>query len=111
MSIDVGRQVNLISFHRDARRPADLSGGATAIRFGVTSVTEAHCRVWQTQDWWGRNTIMKKTALVFALAFAFTTGMAVVTVVAHTGRAMADGAGTIIAYPEQVNACGEGTNC
>ena len=54
---------------------------------------------------------MKKIALVLALAFTFGTGMAVVTVVAHTDRAMADSAGTVIAYPEQVNACGEGTNC
>jgi hypothetical protein len=54
---------------------------------------------------------MKKIALVFALAFAFTTGMAAVGVVAHTDQAIADSAGTTIAYPEQVNACGEGTNC
>ena len=57
------------------------------------------------------DTIMKKTALVFALAFAFTAKMAVVTVVSHTDRAMADSAGTVIVYPEQVNACGEATNC
>ena len=57
-----------------------------------------------------RNTIMKKMALVFALAFAFTTGMAVVTVVAHTDQAMADSAGTVIVYPEQASQC-DGTNC
>ncbi len=34
---------------------------------------------------------MKKLFLVLALAFAFTTGMTVVTVVAHTDQAMADG--------------------
>ena len=34
---------------------------------------------------------MKKIALVFALAFALTTGMAAMTVVAHTDQAMADG--------------------
>jgi hypothetical protein len=34
---------------------------------------------------------MKKIALIFALAFALTTGMAVMTVVAHTGQVMADG--------------------
>jgi hypothetical protein len=34
---------------------------------------------------------MKKLAIVFALAFAFTTGIAVVTVVAHTDQAMAAG--------------------
>ena len=33
---------------------------------------------------------MKKILLVLALAFAFTTGMAVVTNVAHTDQAMAD---------------------
>jgi hypothetical protein len=33
---------------------------------------------------------MKKIFLVLALAFAFTTGMTVVTVVAHTDQAMAD---------------------
>jgi hypothetical protein len=54
---------------------------------------------------------MKKIALVVVLAFAFTAKMAVVTVVSHTGQAMADSAGTTIASPEQVNACGEGTNC
>ena len=53
---------------------------------------------------------MNKMALVFALAFAFTTGMAVVTVVAHTDRAMADSAGTTIVYPEQASKC-DGTNC
>jgi hypothetical protein len=34
---------------------------------------------------------MKKIFLVLALAFAFTTGIAVVTVVAHTNQAMAAG--------------------
>jgi len=33
---------------------------------------------------------MKKIAVIFALAFAFTTGMAAVTVIAHTDQAMAD---------------------
>jgi hypothetical protein len=32
---------------------------------------------------------MKKIAVILALAFAFTTGMAVVTVVAHTDQAAA----------------------
>jgi hypothetical protein len=54
--------------------------------------------------------VMKKIALAFALAFAFTTGMAVVTVVAHTDRAMADSAGTVIVYPEQASQC-DGTSC
>jgi hypothetical protein len=52
---------------------------------------------------------MKKMALVFALAFAFTTGTAVV-VVAHTDRAMADSAGTTILYPDQASQC-DGTSC
>ena len=54
--------------------------------------------------------IMKKIALAFALAFALTTGMAVVTVVAHTDRAMAGSAGAVIVYPEQASKC-DGTNC
>ena len=37
---------------------------------------------------------MKKIFLVLALAFALTTGMTAVTVVAHTDQAMADGCGT-----------------
>jgi len=53
---------------------------------------------------------MKKIAAIFALAFAFTTGMAVVTVVAHTNRTMADSAGTVVVYPEQASQC-DGTNC
>jgi hypothetical protein len=32
---------------------------------------------------------MKKIAFIFALAFAFTTGMAAVTIVGHTDLAMA----------------------
>lgn len=36
---------------------------------------------------------MKQIALVFVLAYAFITGMAVVTVVAHTDQAMDDSAG------------------
>jgi hypothetical protein len=36
---------------------------------------------------------MKQIALAFVLAYAFTTGMAVVTVVAHTDQAMADSVG------------------
>jgi hypothetical protein len=53
---------------------------------------------------------MKKMALVLALAFAFTNGMAVVTVLAHADQAMADSAGTVIVYPEQASQC-DGTNC
>jgi hypothetical protein len=39
---------------------------------------------------------MRKITVIFALAFAFTTGMAAVTVVAHTDRAMADSAGALV---------------
>jgi hypothetical protein len=49
------------------------------------------------------DTIMKKIALIFALAFALTTGMAVVR------QAMADSAPVL--YPEQVSACDDGTSC
>jgi hypothetical protein len=55
------------------------------------------------------DTIMKKIAIIFALAFALTTGMAVVTVVAHTDQAMADSAPVM--YPEQVSARDDGTAC
>jgi hypothetical protein len=44
---------------------------------------------------------MKQIALAFVLAFAFTTGMAVVTVVAHTDQAMADSATADAVYSEQ----------
>jgi hypothetical protein len=53
---------------------------------------------------------MRNIALVFALALAFTTGMAVMTVVAHIDRAMADSAGTVVVYPEQASGC-DGTSC
>jgi hypothetical protein len=53
---------------------------------------------------------MKKLAVVFALAFSFTIGMAVVTVVAHTDQVKADSAGTVVTYPEQASMC-DGTNC
>jgi hypothetical protein len=54
---------------------------------------------------------MKKIAIIFALAFAFTTGIVVVTVVAHTDQAMADSAPVAVMYPEQVSACDDGTSC
>jgi hypothetical protein len=54
---------------------------------------------------------MKTIALVFALAFAFTTGMTVVTVVAHTDQAMADSASATAVYPEQASECDGGTTC
>ena len=50
---------------------------------------------------------MKKIFLVFALAFAFTTGMAAVTVVAQMDQAQASDAAVPIAYPAW-NGCG---NC
>jgi len=50
---------------------------------------------------------MKQIFLVFALAFAFTTGMAVVTVVAQMDQAQASDAAVSIAYPAW-NGCG---NC
>jgi hypothetical protein len=77
----------------------------------VMAVTDNYRRFWQYQFARRGDTIMKKIALVVALALAFTAKMAVVTVVSHTDQAIADSAGTTIAYPEQVNACGEGTNC
>ena len=58
----------------------------------------------------GRETVMKTIAFVFALAFAFTTGMALVTVVAHTDQAIADSAETVVVYPEQASQC-DGTSC
>jgi hypothetical protein len=54
---------------------------------------------------------MKKVALVFALAFALTTGMSVVTVIAHTDQAMADSALVTVMYPEKVSECDDGTAC
>jgi len=53
---------------------------------------------------------MKKITVIFALAFALTTGMAVVTVVGHTDQAMADSAATPVIYPEQASDC-DGTSC
>jgi hypothetical protein len=48
---------------------------------------------------------MKKIALIFAVAFAITTGITVMTVVADMGLAMADSAGTVVTHPEQANVC------
>jgi len=53
---------------------------------------------------------MRKIAVIFTLAFALTTGMAVVTVVAHADRAMADSAAVAVVYPEQASDC-DGTSC
>jgi hypothetical protein len=51
------------------------------------------------------DTTMKKIALIFALAFAITTGIMVMTVVADMSLAMADSAGTVVTHPEQANIC------
>jgi hypothetical protein len=74
------------------------------------AVTDGACRFWHGLTGTEGDTVMKKIALVFALAFAFTTGMVVVTVVAHTDRAMADSAGATVVYPEQASKC-DGTSC
>jgi hypothetical protein len=73
------------------------------------AITDGYCRFWQGCGCWKGDTIMEKIAAILA-ALAFTTGMAVVTVVAHTDRAMADSGGTVIVYPEQASKCNE-TNC
>ena len=75
----------------------------------VTAVTDGLGRFWQSLTIEGE-LAMKQIALIFALAFTLTTGMALVTVVAHTDRAMADSAGTVILHPEQASQCDE-TNC
>jgi hypothetical protein len=53
------------------------------------------------------DTTMKKIALIFALAFAITTGITVMTVIADMDLAMADSAGTVVTHPEQANVCDE----
>ena len=40
-----------------------------------------------------RETVMKKIFIILVLTFAFTTGMTVVTVVAHTDQALAECSG------------------
>ena len=74
------------------------------------AVTETLPVPWQMLMAGKGDTIMNKIALVFALAFAFTTGMAAVTVVAHTDQAMADRAHAAVTYPEQASICDE-TSC
>jgi hypothetical protein len=51
--------------------------------------------------------VMKKIALILGLAFAITTGITIMTVVADMGLAMADSAGTVVTHPEQANICDE----
>jgi hypothetical protein len=68
----------------------------------VTLVTEASGRFWQVRIG-ERECGHERLAVAFALTFAFTTGMAVVTVVAHTDRATADSAGTVVVYPERAS--------
>jgi hypothetical protein len=50
---------------------------------------------------------MKKIALIVPLAFAITTGITVMTVVADMSLAMADSAGAVVTHPEQANICGD----
>jgi hypothetical protein len=50
---------------------------------------------------------MKRIALILALAFAITTGITVMTVVADMSLAKADTTGTVITHPEQANICDE----
>jgi hypothetical protein len=64
------------------------------------------CQFWQSEFCRGKgDTIMKKIAAVFALAFAITTGITIMTVVADMDLAMADSAGTVVTHPEQANIC------
>jgi hypothetical protein len=54
--------------------------------------------------------VMKKIALILTLAFAITTGITVMTVVADMDLAMADSAGTVVTHPEHANICDD-TSC
>jgi hypothetical protein len=54
--------------------------------------------------------VMKRIAVGLALAFALTTGMAVVTVVAHIDEVRGDSAATAVIHPEQASDC-DGTSC
>jgi hypothetical protein len=54
----------------------------------VMAVTDPPSRFWEPHHKEG-GIVMKKIFLVLALAFAFSTGMAVVTVIAHTDQAAA----------------------
>lgn len=53
----------------------------------MMTVTDAPGRFWQGAIWLRGDTVMNKIAIALALAFAFTTGMALVTVIAHTDQA------------------------
>jgi hypothetical protein len=53
---------------------------------------------------------MRKLAVVFALAFAFTTQITLVTAITHQDKAAANYAPSGIVYPEQAHDC-EATNC
>jgi hypothetical protein len=50
---------------------------------------------------------MKRIVVILALAFAITTGITVMTVVADMDLAKADTAGTVVTHPEQANICDE----
>ena len=52
----------------------------------VMAVTDPPSQFWNSSS---TGIVMKKIFLVLALAFAFSTGMAVVTVIAHTDQAAA----------------------
>jgi hypothetical protein len=54
-------------------------------------------------------TAVKRTYMFLALTLAFTTGMAVVTVVAHTDRAMAFA--TVITHEDQAVGGCNGSGC
>jgi hypothetical protein len=54
-----------------------------------------------------RGTTMKRIVVILALAFAITTGITVMTVVADMDLAKADTAGTVVTHPEQANICDE----
>jgi hypothetical protein len=53
------------------------------------------------------DTTMKKIALIFALAFAITTGITVMTVLADMDLAMASSVGSVVTHPEHANICDE----
>jgi hypothetical protein len=66
-------------------------------------VTNANCRFWQCRSGRRGGHAHKEDSFRFRLTFAFTAGLAVVTVVAHMDRAMADR--TTVVYPEQASKC------
>jgi hypothetical protein len=65
------------------------------------------CRFWQLTLAEMGDATVKKIALIFALAFAITTGITVMTVLADVDLAMASSAGAVVTHPEQANICDE----